>query len=108
MDLSRTADEELPRIWGEVTEEMLARKIITSRNHPIASLGERVAAEHLGGILAPPNTKGYDLLVGRKKIEVKAVRERHSDHVNGYILTLQKIRKHPRTRPIDVLPKWSK
>lgn len=150
MDLKRIADDQLPRLWGEVMEEMLDRKIVTSRNHPIASLGERVAAEHLNGTLAPPNTKGYDLRVGRRKIEVKAVRDtgnrsnlspirgedfsavvvvvfdpflrvteilelrrryvaecwRHSKHVNGYILTLQKVRKHPKARHIDILSRW--
>ena len=150
MDLDQIADDQLPRIWGEVMEEMLGRGIITSRNHPIASLGERVAADHLKGALAPPNTKGYDLRVGRRKIQVKAVRDsgtrtnlspvrsedfsavvvvvfdlvlrvteileiskrniadcwRYSDHVNGHIPNLRKIRGHPKAKRIDVLPKW--
>ncbi len=73
-DLLRLADDDLPRLWGEVMEEMRARGIVSSANNPIADIAERVTMDHFGGELAPRNTRGYDLKVGRKRIQVKGIR----------------------------------
>lgn len=149
-DLSKLADDDLPRLWGEVMEAMLDRGVVTTRNNPIADLGEKIAAEHLGGRVVGSNAKGYDVKVGSRRIQVKAARItgksaglspirsrdfdavvvvlfdpglrvieileldrkyaeqcwKHSEYVSAYLLSLSKIRKHPRTRSIEIQPKW--
>lgn len=150
-DLAKLADDELPRLWGELMEEMRDREIVSSGNSPIADIAERVAAEHLGGAPAARNTAGYDLKVGRQRVQVKGIRltatrksslspirsdaydavvvvvfdpvlrvkeilrvtkrwvpecGHWSSHVNGHVLSLSKVRGHPRTKSIDVAPKW--
>jgi hypothetical protein len=68
-------DTELPRLWGMVMEEMRDRGIIHSGNSPIADIAEFAVTEHLPRAkLAPPNTPGYDVKQGRKRIQVKAAR----------------------------------
>lgn len=73
-DLKSLRDDQLPRLWGEVMEEMLSRGVIHSRNNPISDIAETVVQDHLGGTLANPGTKAYDLKVGRKRIQVKGRR----------------------------------
>jgi hypothetical protein len=151
VDFARLRDDELPRLWGELMEEMRAREIITSGNSPIADIAERVVIDHLGGDLAPRNTAGHDVRIGRRRVQVKGLRQTSarksslspirsqnysevvvvvfdpglrvleilrtlkrwvpecghwSQHVNGHVLSLSKLRRHPRTKQVDVAPRW--
>ncbi len=45
--------------------------LLKSRN-VVGAYADLLAAQKLGGRLAPPNTKSYDVIVGRKRIQVKA------------------------------------
>jgi hypothetical protein len=153
LELANLRDDELPRLWGELMEEMRNRGIVHSGNSPIADIAERVAAEHLNAKSAARNTAGYDLVRGCRRIQVKGIRVtpgrrsslspirsdaydsvvvvvfdpvlrvneileipkrlvrdcgRWSRHVNGQVLSLSKIRKHPKAHSIPVRPKWTK
>lgn len=68
-------DNELPRIWGMVMEELRSRGIVHSGNSPIGDIGEFAVTQHLKCTkLAPPNTAGYDVMNGNERIQVKSAR----------------------------------
>lgn len=74
VDLTRLTEPDLLQTWGRVMVELRDRGVISSANSPIADVAERVAVDHFGGRLAPPNTKGYDVKVGSKRLQVKGIR----------------------------------
>jgi hypothetical protein len=66
--------ELLPRAYSLVFAELVKKDLVRSANNPVADLGESVAVLYYGGVLAPPNTKGYDVLApDQRRIQVKAL-----------------------------------
>ena len=74
-NLARLTDPELLHTWGRLMELLRDRGIVQSGNSPIADVAETVVVEHYGGERAPPNTRGWDVRVGRRRLQVKALRQ---------------------------------
>ena len=74
-NLSRLTDPELLHTWGRVMEELRDRDIVQSGNSPIADVAETVVEHQYKGKKAPPNTRGWDVKVKSRRIQVKALRQ---------------------------------
>lgn len=151
LDVTRWSDPNLLETWGRIMVELRRREIVRSGNSPIGDLAERIVEDQYGGKRAPANTTAYDVKVGKRKLQVKAIRMtknrgmslspirsqkynavvvvvfdellhvremwelprravkecgRYSEHVNGHILSLAKVRKHRDAKSIQVKRAW--
>lgn len=59
-------------IYGQVLHELNQRKVIRSANAPTGDYAEWLVQRALGGELQPNSNKSADLIVRRKKIQIKA------------------------------------
>lgn len=59
-------------IYGQVLHELNERKVIRSANAPTGDYAEWLVQRALGGELQPNSNKSADLIVRRKKIQIKA------------------------------------
>lgn len=59
-------------IYGQVLHELSQRKVIRSANAPTGDYAEWLVQRALGGELQPNSNKSADLIVRRKKIQIKA------------------------------------
>ena len=59
-------------IYSQVLEELRERDVIRSTNAPTGDYAEWLVRRALGGKLQPSSNKSADLIVSRKKIQVKA------------------------------------
>lgn len=72
MDLQSVRTQELLRLYADILTELLRRGVIRSRNAPVGDLAEHLVAVALGGELAPPSEKSWDVKVGERRLQVKA------------------------------------
>jgi len=59
-------------IYGQVLEELRKRTVIRSTNAPTGDYAEWLVQRALGGKLQPNSNKSADLIVRKKKIQIKA------------------------------------
>ena len=59
-------------IYGQVLEELREREVIRSANAPTGDYAEWLVQRALGGKLQPSSNKSADLIVRKKKIQIKA------------------------------------
>lgn len=59
-------------IYGQVLEELRGREVIRSANAPTGDYAEWLVQRTLGGKLQPSSNKSADLIVRKKRIQVKA------------------------------------
>lgn len=72
MDLESVRTQELLRLYSEILSELLRRGVIRSRNAPVGDLAEHLVAISLGGELAPPSAKSWDVQADGRRLQVKA------------------------------------
>jgi hypothetical protein len=59
-------------IYGQVLDELNERKVIRSANAPTGDYAEWLVQHALGGELRPNSNKSADVIVRKKKIQIKA------------------------------------
>jgi hypothetical protein len=59
-------------IYGQVLEELREREVIRSANAPTGDYAEWLVQRALGGDLQPNSNKSADLIVRKKRIQIKA------------------------------------
>jgi hypothetical protein len=71
MDLDGLTTRELLRLYADILTELLARGVVRSRNAPAGDLAEYLVAKAYGGVLGAPSEKSWDVLVGKRRLQVK-------------------------------------
>ena len=71
MELARLSTRDLLRLYADILTELLRRGVVRSRNAPAGDLAEYLTATALGGELAPPSEKSWDVRVGDRLVQVK-------------------------------------
>jgi hypothetical protein len=72
LKLKHRGISELLDIYGQVLEELHERGVIRSANAPTGDYAEWLVQRALGGELQPNANKSADLIVRKKKIQIKA------------------------------------
>lgn len=72
LKLEHRGISELLGIYGQVLEELHERGVIRSANAPTGDYAEWLVQRALGGELQPNANKSADLIVRKKKIQIKA------------------------------------
>jgi hypothetical protein len=70
--LKQRSISDLLGIYGQVLEELRERGVIRSTNAPTGDYAEWLVQRALGGELQPNSNKSADLIVRKKKIQIKA------------------------------------
>jgi hypothetical protein len=70
--LSHREISDLLGIYGQVLAELNERKVIRSANAPTGDYAEWLVQRALGGELQPNSNKSADLIVRKKKVQIKA------------------------------------
>jgi hypothetical protein len=70
--LKQRTISDLLGIYGQVLEELNERGVIRSTNAPTGDYAEWLVQRALGGELQPNSNKSADLIVRKKKIQIKA------------------------------------
>lgn len=71
-DLQTTSTRNLLRLYAEILTELLARKVIRSRNAPAGDLAETLVTAAYDGELAPPSAKSWDVRSSdKRRLQVK-------------------------------------
>jgi hypothetical protein len=70
--LDRRGISELLGIYGQVLEELREREVVRSANAPTGDYAEWLVQKALGGTLQPNANKSADLIVRKKKVQIKA------------------------------------
>ena len=73
------------RLYITSRQALLSAGLIRSSKDTGADFAEWLVAQVFGGELAPPNNRGYDVLAGEMRIEVKHLAKSPNNH-NGYII----------------------
>lgn len=71
IDLERLTTRQLLRLYADILTELLRRGVVRSRNAPAGDLAEYLVANALGGELAPPSEKSWDVRVQGRRVQVK-------------------------------------
>lgn len=84
--------------WSAIMRELRRREAVRSGNSPTGDLAEAMVAAHYGAKPMPNSTPGFDLVVRKKRIQVKSRRrtERSRPSHYGVIRNLDK-------DPFDIL-----
>jgi len=72
LKLDHRGISDLLGIYGQVLEELRRREVIRSANAPTGDYAEWLVQRALGGELQPNSNKSADLIVRKKKIQIKA------------------------------------
>lgn len=79
-DLTTLDDAQLIEHHGATMVALLERGIVRSANNPIADIAERIVATYVGGELAAPNEKSFDVTsADGTTLQVKALRRTRSN-----------------------------
>jgi hypothetical protein len=70
--LKQRCISDLLGVYGQVLEELNERGVIRSANAPTGDYAEWLVQRALGGELQPNSNKSADLIVRKKKIQIKA------------------------------------
>jgi len=74
-DLPNLKTSELLRLYTDLLDELLKRKIVRSYNNPVAGVGEYLVVNALGLKRVPQSTKGYNAVDKEsRKYEIKSRR----------------------------------
>src|SRR4051812_36214917 len=71
-DVSQLTTRALLRLYSEILTELNAREVIRSRNAPAGDLAERLVQLAYHGQLAAPSVKGWDVIAGERRLQVKS------------------------------------
>ena len=72
-ELRQLSSRELLALYSRIITELIARRVVRSRNAPAGDYAELLVAEHYRGELAPPSEKSFDVVVaGGRRLQVKA------------------------------------
>lgn len=73
LDLTQATARELMHIESQIINQLLQRGLVRTRNKPIGDLAEAAVAKALGGQLAHNSKASFDISVGEKLVQVKAL-----------------------------------
>lgn len=87
--LAGLSTRQLLRLYADILTELVARKIVRSRNAPAGDLGEYLVQRAYGGELAPPSEKSWDVrteqgLVLQVKTRLIAATDRKSHNYSPF------------------------
>lgn len=71
VDLSRLSPRALLALYSQILTELIARRIVWSRNAPAGDYAELLVAEAFGGRLAKGSEKSWDVKVDNEYLQVK-------------------------------------
>lgn len=73
LDLAQATARELMQIESQIIKQLLHRGLVRTRNKPIGDLAEAAVAKAFNGELARNSKASFDISVGDKRIQVKAL-----------------------------------
>ena len=71
LDLTKMSPRELLALYSQILTELMARRVVWSRNAPAGDYAELLVAEAFGGRIAKASEKSWDVRVGERLLQVK-------------------------------------
>lgn len=71
VDLRAMTPRELLSLYSRILTELIARRVVWSRNAPAGDYAELLVAEAFGGVIAKASAKSWDVRVGERLLQVK-------------------------------------
>lgn len=71
VDFSAMSPRQLLALYSQILSELIARRVIWSRNAPAGDYAELLVAEAFGGGIAKGSEKSWDVRVGDRQFQVK-------------------------------------
>jgi len=71
LDLTAMSPRELLGLYSQILTELIARRVVWSRNAPAGDYAELLVAEAFGGRIAKASEKSWDVRVGERLLQVK-------------------------------------